>query len=77
MTAEHKFIHIMLHDGRIADETRRHIEHHLDLEEASLVNCEYRETPLPRRHTACFSRDVSGLSSPISVKPARIISSRL
>jgi Na+/H+ antiporter len=46
IAAERKFIHMMLRDGRITDETRRHIERDLDLEEASLANREYRETPL-------------------------------
>jgi CPA1 family monovalent cation:H+ antiporter len=43
---ERKFIHMMLRDGKITDEARRHIERDLDLEEASLANREYRETPL-------------------------------
>ena len=46
IAAERKFIHTMLRDGKITDETRRHIERDLDLEEASLANREYRETPL-------------------------------
>jgi CPA1 family monovalent cation:H+ antiporter len=46
ITAERKFIHMMLRDGKITDETRRRIERDLDLEEASLANREYRETPL-------------------------------
>jgi monovalent cation/hydrogen antiporter len=46
ITAERKFIHMMLRDGKITDEARRHIERDLDLEEASLANREYRETPL-------------------------------
>ena len=46
IAAERRFIHMMLRDGRITDETRRHIERDLDLEEASLANREYRETPL-------------------------------
>ena len=46
IAAERKFIHMMLRDGKITDETRRHIERDLDLEEASLANREYRETPL-------------------------------
>src|SRR5215469_4945277 len=46
IAAERKFIHEMLRDGRITDETRRRIERDLDLEEASLANREYRETPL-------------------------------
>jgi monovalent cation/hydrogen antiporter len=40
--AERKFIHELLRDGRITDETRRKIERDLDLEEASLANREYR-----------------------------------
>ncbi len=43
---ERKFIHILLRDGKITDETRRRIERDLDLEEASLANREYRTTPL-------------------------------
>ncbi len=43
IAAERKFIHILLRDGRITDETRRHIEHDLDLEEASLANREFRD----------------------------------
>jgi CPA1 family monovalent cation:H+ antiporter len=42
ITAERKFIHMQLRDGRITDETRRRIERDLDLEEASLANREYR-----------------------------------
>jgi monovalent cation/hydrogen antiporter len=44
--AERKFIHDLLRDGRITDETRRRIERDLDLEEASLANREYRGGPL-------------------------------
>ncbi len=40
--AERKFIHALLRDGKITDETRRRIERDLDLEEASLANREYR-----------------------------------
>jgi len=43
---ERKFIHALLRDGRITDETRRRIERDLDLEEASLANREYRTGPL-------------------------------
>jgi CPA1 family monovalent cation:H+ antiporter len=46
ITAERKFIHILLRDGKITDETRRRIERDLDLEEASLSNREYRTIPL-------------------------------
>jgi hypothetical protein len=46
IAAERKFIHMMLRDGKITDETRRRIERDLDLEEASLANREYREIPL-------------------------------
>ncbi|TMJ59922.1 MAG: Na+/H+ antiporter [Alphaproteobacteria bacterium] len=42
IAAERKFIHVLLRDGRITDETRRRIERDLDLEEASLANREYR-----------------------------------
>jgi monovalent cation/hydrogen antiporter len=44
--AERKFIHALLRDGKITDETRRHIERDLDLEEAGLSNREYRRIPL-------------------------------
>jgi CPA1 family monovalent cation:H+ antiporter len=40
---ERKFIHLLLRDGKITDETRRRIERDLDLEEASLANREYRQ----------------------------------
>jgi monovalent cation/hydrogen antiporter len=40
--AEREFIHCLLRDGKITDETRRRIERDLDLEEASLANREYR-----------------------------------
>jgi CPA1 family monovalent cation:H+ antiporter len=43
IAAERKFIHIALRDGKITDETRRHIERDLDLEEASLINREFRD----------------------------------
>ena len=43
---ERKFIHVLLRDGKITDETRRRIERDLDLEEASLANREYRRIPL-------------------------------
>ena len=43
---ERKFIHVLLRDGKITDETRRRIERDLDLEEASLSNREYRKIPL-------------------------------
>jgi monovalent cation/hydrogen antiporter len=46
ISAERKFIHVMLRDGKITDETRRRIERDLDLEEASLANREYRRIPL-------------------------------
>jgi Na+/H+ antiporter len=46
IAAERKFIHTLLRDGEITDETRRRIERDLDLEEASLANREYRGTPL-------------------------------
>jgi Na+/H+ antiporter len=46
IAAERKFIHVLLRDGRITDETRRRIERDLDLEEASLANREYRSIPL-------------------------------
>jgi CPA1 family monovalent cation:H+ antiporter len=43
---ERKFIHALLRDGKITDESRRRIERDLDLEEASLSNREYRTMPL-------------------------------
>jgi Na+/H+ antiporter len=46
IAAERKFIHVLLRDGKITDETRRRIERDLDLEEASLANREYRKVPL-------------------------------
>ncbi|KRR16515.1 sodium:proton antiporter [Bradyrhizobium lablabi] len=46
ITTERKFIHILLRDGKITDETRRRIERDLDLEEASLSNREYRKIAL-------------------------------
>jgi monovalent cation/hydrogen antiporter len=46
IAAERKFIHELLRDGQITDETRRRIERDLDLEEASLANREYRGGPL-------------------------------
>jgi CPA1 family monovalent cation:H+ antiporter len=46
IVAERKFIHVLLRDGKITDESRRRIERDLDLEEASLSNREYRKIPL-------------------------------
>ena len=46
ISAERKFIHVLLRDGKITDEIRRRIERDLDLEEASLANREYRKGPL-------------------------------
>jgi len=46
IAAERRFIHALLRDGKITDETRRRIERDLDLEEASLSNREYRKLPL-------------------------------
>jgi CPA1 family monovalent cation:H+ antiporter len=46
ISAERKFIHALLRDGKITDEIRRRIERDLDLEEASLANREYRKVPL-------------------------------
>jgi CPA1 family monovalent cation:H+ antiporter len=40
---ERRFLHAMLRDGKITDETRRRIERDLDLEEASIVNHEHSE----------------------------------
>ncbi len=41
ITEERRFLHTMLRDGKITDETRRRIERDLDLEEASIGNREY------------------------------------
>jgi len=46
ISTERKFIHALLRDGKITDESRRRIERDLDLEEASLANREYRRIPL-------------------------------
>jgi CPA1 family monovalent cation:H+ antiporter len=46
ISLERKFIHALLRDGKITDESRRRIERDLDLEEASLSNREYRRIPL-------------------------------
>jgi CPA1 family monovalent cation:H+ antiporter len=46
IAVERKFIHVLLRDGKITDETRRRIERDLDLEEASLANREFRTMPL-------------------------------
>ncbi|MGZ5873242.1 MAG: Na+/H+ antiporter [Bradyrhizobium sp.] len=46
ISEERKFIHALLRDGKITDETRRRIERDLDLEEASLANREYRRIEL-------------------------------
>jgi CPA1 family monovalent cation:H+ antiporter len=46
IATERQFIHVLLRDGKITDETRRRIERDLDLEEASLANREYRQIPL-------------------------------
>src|SRR6202171_5267210 len=46
ISAERKFIHMLLRDGKITDEIRRRIERDLDLEEASLANREYRRVPI-------------------------------
>src|SRR5258705_5463690 len=43
ISTERKFIHALLRDGKITDESRRRIERDLDLEEASLANREYRK----------------------------------
>jgi Na+/H+ antiporter len=40
ITEERRFLHAMLRDGKITDETRRRIERDLDLEEASIGNRE-------------------------------------
>jgi len=42
IAAERRFIHELLRQGRINDETRRRIERDLDLEEAGLANREFR-----------------------------------
>jgi CPA1 family monovalent cation:H+ antiporter len=43
---ERKFIHTQLREGKITDESRRRIERDLDLEEAGLINREFRRIPL-------------------------------
>lgn len=43
ISAERQFIHVLLRNGKITDETRRRIERDLDLEEASLSNREYQK----------------------------------
>ena len=43
---ERRFLHTMLRDGRITDETRRRIERDLDLEEASIGNREQGGMPI-------------------------------
>jgi CPA1 family monovalent cation:H+ antiporter len=43
---ERRFLHTMLRDGKITDETRRRIERDLDLEEASLGNREHSGMPI-------------------------------
>ncbi|WP_315836792.1 Na+/H+ antiporter [Bradyrhizobium prioriisuperbiae] len=45
ITAERKFLHGLLREGKITDETRRRIERDLDLEEAAVNNRE-KNTPL-------------------------------
>ena len=45
IAAERKFIHALLRDGKITDETRRRIERDLDLEEAVVDNRE-KNAPL-------------------------------
>ncbi len=46
IAAERAFIHAQLRDGKITDESRRRIERDLDLEEAGLINREFRKVPL-------------------------------
>jgi CPA1 family monovalent cation:H+ antiporter len=46
IATERTFIHALLRDGQITDETRRRIERDLDLEEASLANREFKSVPL-------------------------------
>jgi hypothetical protein len=46
IAAERTFIHALLRDGKISDESRRRIERDLDLKEASLSNREHRKIPL-------------------------------
>lgn len=46
ITEERRFLHAMLRDGKITDETRRRIERDLDLEEASIVNREHGGMPI-------------------------------
>lgn len=46
ISSERIFIHRLLRDGKISDESRRRIERDLDLEEAIQLNREYKYTPL-------------------------------
>jgi CPA1 family monovalent cation:H+ antiporter len=46
IAAERTFIHALLRNGKISDESRRRIERDLDLEQASLSNREHRKIPL-------------------------------
>ena len=50
IAAERKFIHVLLRDGKITDETRRRIERDLDLEEASLRQSRVSEDAVVSRH---------------------------
>src|SRR6202011_1561550 len=75
ISAERKFIHMLLRDGKITDEIRRRIERDLDLEEASLANREYRKVPLGRvacraqPHTPASSRRSPGRRECVTPTP--------
>ena len=75
IASERKFIHVLLRDGKITDETRRHIERDLDLEEASLANREFR-----RRCSGSFAarlaRSVSDEAIHVPLAAPRIASLR-
>ena len=43
---ERKFLHTLLRDGKITDESRRRLERELDLEEATILSKREAETPL-------------------------------
>ena len=80
IAAERKFIHALLRDGKITDETRRRIERDLDLEEASLANREYRKgtTSGPRSCAGLGTEDAiagnsnSAISATDRMRPMQI-----
>jgi hypothetical protein len=46
IAAERTFLHQLLRDGKITDESRRRLERELDLEEATILVKREAETPL-------------------------------